>query len=79
MVRPIDSGGNQTHSRKYLKFIYFQTCAVDIFSLGCVFYYVLSRGAHPFGDNLRRQGKILQGDFSLKELHTLRKWIESIQ
>lgn len=35
------------------------TCAVDIFSLGCVFYYVLSDGKHPFGDPLRRQANIL--------------------
>lgn len=35
------------------------TCAVDIFSLGCVFYYVLSNGKHPFGDPLRRQANIL--------------------
>jgi serine/threonine-protein kinase/endoribonuclease IRE1 len=28
--------------------------AVDMFSLGCVFYYVLSRGYHPFGDGLHR-------------------------
>ncbi len=26
-----------------------RTTAVDIFSLGCVFYYVLSIGGHPFG------------------------------
>lgn len=41
----------------------FQTCAVDIFSLGCVFYYVLSNGNHPFGDTLRRQGNIISGEF----------------
>ncbi|XP_062392868.1 serine/threonine-protein kinase/endoribonuclease IRE1 [Sardina pilchardus] len=42
------------------------TCAVDIFSAGCVFYYVVSRGMHPFGDALRRQGNILSGDYSLE-------------
>ena len=26
-----------------------RTNAVDIFSMGCVFYYVLTRGEHPFG------------------------------
>ncbi|XP_014217501.1 serine/threonine-protein kinase/endoribonuclease IRE1 [Copidosoma floridanum] len=39
------------------------TCAVDIFSLGCVFYYVLSRGKHPFGDPLKRQANISCGTF----------------
>ncbi|KAL4709941.1 hypothetical protein ACJJTC_003904 [Scirpophaga incertulas] len=41
------------------------TTSVDIFSLGCVFYYVLSRGQHPFGDVLRRQANILTGDYDL--------------
>ncbi|CAG0897547.1 unnamed protein product [Darwinula stevensoni] len=45
------------------------TCAVDIFSLGCVFYYVLSKGKHPFGDSLRRQANILSGDSDLSALN----------
>ncbi|XP_044252297.1 serine/threonine-protein kinase/endoribonuclease IRE1-like [Tribolium madens] len=44
------------------------TCAVDLFSLGCLFYYVLSNGLHPFGDNLRRQANILSGDYNLDDL-----------
>ncbi|KOX79225.1 Serine/threonine-protein kinase/endoribonuclease ire-1 [Melipona quadrifasciata] len=44
------------------------TCAVDIFSLGCVFYYVLSDGKHPFGDPLRRQANILCGESDLSGL-----------
>ncbi|XP_019397368.1 PREDICTED: serine/threonine-protein kinase/endoribonuclease IRE2 isoform X1 [Crocodylus porosus] len=41
------------------------TCAVDIFSAGCVFYYVVSGGRHPFGDSLRRQANILSGMYLL--------------
>uniref|UniRef100_A0A674K3D3 Serine/threonine-protein kinase/endoribonuclease IRE1 n=1 Tax=Terrapene triunguis TaxID=2587831 RepID=A0A674K3D3_9SAUR len=41
------------------------TCAVDIFSAGCVFYYVVSGGEHPFGDSLRRQANILLGTYQL--------------
>ncbi|XP_043198900.1 serine/threonine-protein kinase/endoribonuclease IRE1-like [Amphibalanus amphitrite] len=41
------------------------TCAVDVFSLGCVFYYVLSGGHHPFGESFRRQYNILSGEFCL--------------
>ncbi|XP_010214541.1 PREDICTED: serine/threonine-protein kinase/endoribonuclease IRE2 [Tinamus guttatus] len=41
------------------------TCAVDIFSAGCIFYYVVSGGKHPFGDSLRRQANILAGTFQL--------------
>ena len=46
----------------------FQTCAVDIFSAGCVFYYVLTKGKHPYGDSLRRQANILSGDHNLDSL-----------
>lgn len=42
-----------------------QTSAVDIFSAGCVFYYVVSGGQHPFGDSLRRQANILAGSYQL--------------
>uniref|UniRef100_A0A8C3QWF2 Serine/threonine-protein kinase/endoribonuclease IRE1 n=1 Tax=Cyanoderma ruficeps TaxID=181631 RepID=A0A8C3QWF2_9PASS len=41
------------------------TSAVDIFSAGCVFYYVVSGGQHPFGDSLRRQANILAGSYQL--------------
>ncbi|XP_050310961.1 serine/threonine-protein kinase/endoribonuclease IRE1-like isoform X1 [Anthonomus grandis grandis] len=44
------------------------TAAVDLFSLGCLFYYVLSRGGHPFGDVLRRQANILMGEYNLADL-----------
>ncbi|XP_028620014.1 LOW QUALITY PROTEIN: serine/threonine-protein kinase/endoribonuclease IRE2 [Grammomys surdaster] len=44
------------------------TSAVDIFSAGCVFYYVLSGGSHPFGESLYRQANILSGDPCLAQL-----------
>ncbi|KAL3272858.1 hypothetical protein HHI36_014319 [Cryptolaemus montrouzieri] len=44
------------------------TCAVDLFSLGCLYYYVLSNGEHPFGDSLRRQANILSGVSNLSSL-----------
>lgn len=47
------------------------TCAVDIFSLGCVFYYVLSNGKHPFGDSIRRQANILCDNSDLSVLQDL--------
>ncbi|XP_046660602.1 serine/threonine-protein kinase/endoribonuclease IRE1 [Homalodisca vitripennis] len=47
------------------------TCHVDIFSLGCVFYYVLSHGRHPFGDTLHRQANILSNDYKLAGLSVL--------
>lgn len=33
-----------------------------------MFYYVLTKGKHPFGDSLRRQANILSGDHSLDSL-----------
>lgn len=45
-----------------------QTTAVDIFSLGCVYYYVLSTGSHAFGDALKRQHNILTHDYNLFKL-----------
>ncbi|XP_042293658.1 LOW QUALITY PROTEIN: serine/threonine-protein kinase/endoribonuclease IRE2 [Sceloporus undulatus] len=44
------------------------TCAVDIFSAGCVFYYVVSSGQHPFGESFRRQANILAGTYKLEWL-----------
>ncbi|XP_066444003.1 serine/threonine-protein kinase/endoribonuclease IRE1 [Eleutherodactylus coqui] len=41
------------------------TFTVDIFSAGCVFYYVVSEGRHPFGKSLQRQANILLGIYSL--------------
>ncbi|NXF99613.1 ERN1 endoribonuclease, partial [Sakesphorus luctuosus] len=42
------------------------TYTVDIFSAGCVFYYVVSEGGHPFGKSLQRQANILLGAYSLE-------------
>lgn len=44
------------------------TSAVDIFSLGCIFYYVLSNGQHPFGDRLSRDANIVKGEFHLPDI-----------
>ncbi|XP_055641091.1 serine/threonine-protein kinase/endoribonuclease IRE1 [Toxorhynchites rutilus septentrionalis] len=45
------------------------TTSVDIFSLGCVFHYVITNGQHPFGDNLKRQANILSDEYDLRTLH----------
>lgn len=44
------------------------TCAVDIFSAGCVLYYVITKGKHPFGNPLKRQANILAGDYNVDSL-----------
>ena len=45
-----------------------QTCLADIFSLGCVYYYVLTGGVHPFGHALSRQAHIASHNYSLSQL-----------
>ena len=44
------------------------TRAIDIFSMGCVFYYILTNGQHPFGDKYMREANIVQGTYSLDYL-----------
>ncbi|WPK24863.1 hypothetical protein PUMCH_002158 [Australozyma saopauloensis] len=46
------------------------TKAIDIFSLGCVFYYILSGGGHPFGDRYLREGNIICGKYDLSHMPT---------
>ena len=47
------------------------TKSIDIFSAGCVFYYVLSNGEHPFGDRYSREVNILKGQYNLDALDGL--------
>ncbi|PKY06066.1 hypothetical protein P168DRAFT_280913 [Aspergillus campestris IBT 28561] len=49
------------------------TRSIDIFSLGCVFYYVLTRGCHPFDKNgkFMREANIVKGQYDLEELQRL--------
>eukprot|EP00826_Nyctotherus_ovalis_P029311 TRINITY_DN2312_c0_g4_i3.p1 TRINITY_DN2312_c0_g4~~TRINITY_DN2312_c0_g4_i3.p1 ORF type:complete len:678 (-),score=169.58 TRINITY_DN2312_c0_g4_i3:297-2330(-) len=45
-----------------------QNSSIDIFSMGCILYYSLSGGKHPFGDKFSRESNILQGKYSLSDL-----------
>ncbi|KAJ3632089.1 hypothetical protein Zmor_022110 [Zophobas morio] len=38
---------------------------VDVFSTGCVIYYILSGGSHPFGRSFERECKIRTGTYEL--------------
>ncbi|CAB3368428.1 Hypothetical predicted protein [Cloeon dipterum] len=51
------------------------TFSVDIFSLGCLFYYVLSKGKHPFGDDLHRQANIINGQGRLELLEENKDYV----
>ena len=45
-----------------------KTCGVDVFSLGCVYYFVLSNGHHPFGESFKRQANILSNEANLTRI-----------
>ena len=49
------------------------TRAIDIFSLGLVFFYVLTKGSHPFdcGDRFMREVNIRKGAYDLTPLEVL--------
>mgnify|MGYP002620842198 FL=1 len=49
------------------------TRAIDIFSLGLVYFYVLTRGNHPFdcGDRFMREVNIRKGNYNLSALDAL--------
>ena len=45
------------------------TRAIDIFSMGCLFYYVLTDGEHPFGSlSYLRDGRIMDNQSDLSAL-----------
>lgn len=57
---------------KICHFFLSQTISVDIFSMGCVYYYVLSYGDHLFGDTIKRQANILANEFDMSKLMSLK-------
>ncbi|KAJ7326433.1 hypothetical protein DFH08DRAFT_968324 [Mycena albidolilacea] len=44
------------------------TKSVDIFALGCLFFYTLTSGGHPFGDRFEREANIMKGAKNLEGL-----------
>jgi serine/threonine protein kinase len=44
------------------------TRSIDIFAAGCVFYYIVSMGNHPFGERFSREMNILKGNYRLQHL-----------
>ncbi|KAM0159898.1 hypothetical protein ACHAQE_000334 [Botrytis cinerea] len=59
-------GSDMMHNRR-------ATRAIDIFSLGLVFFYVLTKGSHPFdcGDRYMREVNIRKDNFNLDLLEIL--------
>ncbi|KIJ96871.1 hypothetical protein K443DRAFT_106542 [Laccaria amethystina LaAM-08-1] len=46
------------------------TKSVDIFALGCLFYYTLTNGGHPYGDRFEREVNIMKNAKNLDGLAT---------
>jgi serine/threonine-protein kinase/endoribonuclease IRE1 len=46
---------------------------VDIFALGCLFYYTLTSGGHPYGDRFEREVNIMR---DVKDLSALERFGE---
>lgn len=44
----------------------YATTAIDVFPLGCVFFFFLTKGTHPFGSPAMRNANILMGKYNLK-------------
>ncbi|KAJ7747930.1 hypothetical protein DFH07DRAFT_830611 [Mycena maculata] len=44
------------------------TKSVDIFALGCLFFYTLTNGGHPFGDRFEREANIMKDAKNLQGL-----------
>ncbi|XP_072961329.1 serine/threonine-protein kinase/endoribonuclease IRE1-like isoform X1 [Typha angustifolia] len=42
-----------------------QTRAVDLFSLGCIIFYCITKGKHPFGEYFERDMNIIKNRFDL--------------
>ena len=42
--------------------------AVDTFAIGCIIYFDLSPGNHPFGEPIRRDANIVDGISNLSDL-----------
>lgn len=43
--------------------------AVDIFALGCLYYYTITNGGHPYGDRFEREGNIIKDTKDLSGLN----------
>jgi serine/threonine-protein kinase/endoribonuclease IRE1 len=65
-VAKLKSTGDQENMPKGIKI----TKAIDIFAAGCVFYYVLTDGKHPFGTRMLREMNIVQNNVDLSALES---------
>lgn len=66
------SGGSSTETTAYDGINRRATRAIDIFSMGCVFFFVLTQGGHPFGaSKYSRELNVVTGQSDLEPLEIL--------
>jgi serine/threonine-protein kinase/endoribonuclease IRE1 len=58
------SPNGNSHNRTRL------TKSVDVFALGCLFYYTLTSGSHPYGDRYERDMNIMRDNKDLSGLQS---------
>lgn len=51
------------------------TTAIDVFPLGCVFYFFLTKGTHPFGISFVRNANIIQGKYDLSSMFNIQSFL----
>lgn len=55
-----------------------QTRAIDLFSLGCLLFFCITGGKHPFGTDYVRDGNILNGQFDLFPIEDMPEAVDLI-
>ncbi|XP_071702924.1 serine/threonine-protein kinase/endoribonuclease IRE1a-like [Rutidosis leptorrhynchoides] len=55
-----------------------QTKAMDMFSLGCVIFYCITCGRHPFGEPFERDDNITKGQFDLSSVEHIPEAVDLI-
>ncbi|XP_056176189.1 uncharacterized protein LOC115683628 isoform X3 [Syzygium oleosum] len=48
-----------------------QACSVDVFGLGCILFFCVTGGRHPFGDNLKGDSNIKENTIDLSPVEFL--------
>ena len=74
-----DSKLSGLKTKESSKLIRRKTQNVDIFSLGCVFHYVLVPGVHPYGQWYEREANIMQGKADLSRISHMPDAIDLLQ